>query len=347
MRILRGKAGIMNSVGGTAVAAGVSAPTITTTSPLTAVTYSEAISTITLAYTGGGTPTWSVIAGALISGLSLNASTGEITGTPTEVVTSKSVTIQVSTEGGTDSVVFAHTSALPSVMSGLIDGYRAADYNGTTGALASFKDGATYAFAQGTEAARPAAETDGQGALINFGGDDYLDGNAGVIGALSGLDDASLVIVCEGMADALEYVWGTTSSAQTGFNVNSMTTGAGTTRLFIYHTATFASATATGILMATTRGAAITWKRNTANQPVGYIGSTAYNGTTTKDAALGATAYVQMGANGGATPTFYFNGNVRCAFRFNKSLSAAEVQALMEYIENKSFYGTSGVTLWA
>jgi Putative Ig domain len=49
-----------------------------------------------LAATGGTSPyTWSLINGTLPAGLSLNASTGAITGTPTAAVTSASLTIQV------------------------------------------------------------------------------------------------------------------------------------------------------------------------------------------------------------------------------------------------------------
>jgi len=69
-------------------------PSITTTSPLPAGTQNTNYST-TLAATGGTTPyTWSVTVGTLPSGLSLNASSGAITGEPTATGTSN-ITVQV------------------------------------------------------------------------------------------------------------------------------------------------------------------------------------------------------------------------------------------------------------
>lgn len=62
--------------------------TITTATPMPAGTTSSAYSQ-TLAVTGGtGTKTWSIVSGALPAGLTLNASTGAITGTPTAAGTS-------------------------------------------------------------------------------------------------------------------------------------------------------------------------------------------------------------------------------------------------------------------
>jgi len=67
---------------------------ITTASPLPAGTEGVAYSETLTATDITGTLTWSVIAGALPGGLSLNASTGEISGTPTTVETAN-FTIQV------------------------------------------------------------------------------------------------------------------------------------------------------------------------------------------------------------------------------------------------------------
>ena len=68
--------------------------TITTTS-LPSGQINVAYST-TLAATGGTTPyTWSLTSGTLPSGLSLNASTGAITGTPTVSVSATPLTFQV------------------------------------------------------------------------------------------------------------------------------------------------------------------------------------------------------------------------------------------------------------
>ncbi len=67
---------------------------ITTTSPLPSGTLKVTYS-VTLAASGGTPPyTWSITSGALPAGLSLNTSTGAITGTPTKAVT-KSPTIRV------------------------------------------------------------------------------------------------------------------------------------------------------------------------------------------------------------------------------------------------------------
>ena len=71
--------------GGTIYAQWGQTPVITATS-LPDGTFGESYSQIITA-TGGGLMTWSVSAGALPAGLSLNASTGEISGTPTEVGT--------------------------------------------------------------------------------------------------------------------------------------------------------------------------------------------------------------------------------------------------------------------
>jgi Putative Ig domain len=72
--------------------------TITTTS-LPSGQVGVAYST-TLAATGGTTPyTWSITSGAMPAGLSLNASTGAITGTPTAAVTSSSITFKVTDSG--------------------------------------------------------------------------------------------------------------------------------------------------------------------------------------------------------------------------------------------------------
>jgi hypothetical protein len=71
-----------------------SAPVITDTCPITTGNEDEAY-TYTFTVVGGTGPyTWSIITGVLPTGLTLNASTGEITGTPTEVG-AFSFTIQV------------------------------------------------------------------------------------------------------------------------------------------------------------------------------------------------------------------------------------------------------------
>ncbi|MDB6120967.1 MAG: hypothetical protein JWO08_4748, partial [Verrucomicrobiaceae bacterium] len=75
--------------------------TITTSSPLPVATVGTAITPITLAATTAGAAvpaqvyTWAVTSGSLPSGLSLNASTGVISGTPTTAVTNQAFTVGV------------------------------------------------------------------------------------------------------------------------------------------------------------------------------------------------------------------------------------------------------------
>jgi hypothetical protein len=88
------------------------APTITTTSPLTSGTVGTAYNQ-TLVATGGTTPySWLVTVGTLPAGLSLNATTGVISGTPTTTGTSN-FTVQV-TGGGSSMMAFSLTiNAVP------------------------------------------------------------------------------------------------------------------------------------------------------------------------------------------------------------------------------------------
>ena len=80
---------------------------ITTTSPLASGSVGAAYSQ-TLTATGGSPPyTWSVASGSLPAGLSLNASTGAITGTPTAVYGPTSITFRV-----TDSAAATATKSL-------------------------------------------------------------------------------------------------------------------------------------------------------------------------------------------------------------------------------------------
>jgi hypothetical protein len=75
-------------------------PTITTGSLLAPGTVGQAYST-TLQTSGSVAPyTWSVISGALPAGLSLNSSTGVISGTPTAVASPATFTVQVQDTGG-------------------------------------------------------------------------------------------------------------------------------------------------------------------------------------------------------------------------------------------------------
>jgi len=93
-------------IGGGAAAPGTQ-PTITTASPLPAGTvgipYSQSISA-----TGTAPITFSLIVGALPAGLTLNTSTGAITGTPTTAGTFN-FTITATNSFGTDADPFALT----------------------------------------------------------------------------------------------------------------------------------------------------------------------------------------------------------------------------------------------
>ncbi|NBO35195.1 MAG: hypothetical protein EBU89_04595, partial [Actinobacteria bacterium] len=62
----------------------------------------------------GGDGTWTVSAGTLPAGLSINSTTGEITGVPTTEATSREVTIKATNpSGANDSVTFNFTIVLP------------------------------------------------------------------------------------------------------------------------------------------------------------------------------------------------------------------------------------------
>lgn len=98
----------------------------------------------TLAATGGTIPyTWSLISGALPTGLSLNSSSGVISGTPTTAVSSASLTFQVNDSSNpalTKSVVLSLTIAGPTITpltittSSLPSGQVSASYSATLAA---------------------------------------------------------------------------------------------------------------------------------------------------------------------------------------------------------------------
>jgi hypothetical protein len=323
------------------------APEITTEA-LDAGVFGEAYS-FTLQATGGsGGYTWAITDGALPAGLSLNTGSGAITGTPTEVVTDKAVefTVTAAVGGASDPAALTLSTPLNAVFADLISGYRAADYDEDTGDWPSFNAPSTHIFEQGTELLRPAEGSDAAGVFVDFGGSQYVDGNAAVLAELDGLDDCSGFWIAGPGVDLSEFVEGGGPSTMTGMNMNSHTTGAGSTRMFMNHTGTFYQATNAGTIMGDVTAVAMTVERNTANQPVGYVGATQYVGSSTiKDSALGAATRVRFGATADATPILFFNGNLRVRLCFGVAKTEAQIQALRAYLSDKVFWGTSGVNL--
>ena len=110
------------------------APTISTTT-LAAATQTETVYSQTLAVTGGTTPlTWSLSTGTLPSGLSLNASTGVISGTVASNATSETFTVEATdTNGVSDTQQLTLTvNAVPSITTtSLPGGTKSAAYSQT------------------------------------------------------------------------------------------------------------------------------------------------------------------------------------------------------------------------
>jgi hypothetical protein len=105
----------LSGVTGTQVLAVTPAPLTITTTLLTNATRSTSYSK-TLTATGGRTPyTWSLSSGSLPTGLSLNATTGTISGTPT-VVATYNFTVKVTDKGTTENPSVFVTKALSIVV---------------------------------------------------------------------------------------------------------------------------------------------------------------------------------------------------------------------------------------
>ena len=77
-------------------------------SPFT-FTKNTTITTLTPTNTGGASTSWSVTSGTLPQGLSLNPTTGAITGTPTAVYSTASVTIEATNAAGSDTATISVT----------------------------------------------------------------------------------------------------------------------------------------------------------------------------------------------------------------------------------------------
>lgn len=99
------------------------APEITTTT-LTAGTEAEAYTATLVASGGTGTGTWSVQSGALPDGLSLNANTGEISGTPTTVETANFTVRYTDANGVTDDQALSLEIAAAFDMEAWLEGAR-------------------------------------------------------------------------------------------------------------------------------------------------------------------------------------------------------------------------------
>ena len=129
----------------------VESPTVTTTS-LATVTVGQSVST-SLAASGGTTPyTWSISAGALPAGISLNASSGALSGTPTSAGTATltAVVTDANSQSGTQGLSWTVNPA-PSI---------------TTSSLAQTTVGATYsASLAATSGTTPLAWSIASGAL--------------------------------------------------------------------------------------------------------------------------------------------------------------------------------------
>lgn len=88
---------------------GVRAPSVVYTGAPFAWTYGVAIATESPTSSGGAVTSYAVVAGALPTGVSLNATTGDLTGTPTQETYAGTVTIRATGPGGTSSAICAFT----------------------------------------------------------------------------------------------------------------------------------------------------------------------------------------------------------------------------------------------
>lgn len=88
-------------------------------------TVDEAITAASATNQGGASTTWSVESGSLPTGVSLNATTGELTGTPTNEAYAQSVVIRATNATGFDEATIAWGTFALAVWGAL--GYE--DYN--------------------------------------------------------------------------------------------------------------------------------------------------------------------------------------------------------------------------
>lgn len=338
-----------------AIANDVEPLVITTGGNLGSHDWGRVVSGLSIATTGGtGSVTFAVTSGTLPAGLSLNTSTGAITGVPSTWTdtTSASVFTVTATDSAdpadTDAVEFTLTVQKPSFFANLLCGVRADDYDSGTGVLTCFNN-ASYDFEQSDPTFRPASGSDSDGPYMDFGGDDFLTGNAALEAALSvGIDNMSVFSIVSDTVDAQGYVWSTWATTN-GNGLSILTTGDATGSVNCLERRN--TTTTSGPLIAAAAPAFVafgaTSTRNTSNGLVLYAGSSssAIAGST-PDEAFGAPRAGRVRLGQVASAGGYFNGHLRAHFVFTAALTAGQVQDLFEYLENNEFWGAATKTLW-
>jgi len=173
----------------------------------------------------GGDATYAVSAGALPTGVSLNAGTGAITGTPTALKTAANVTITATNAGGTsDAVLNIAVIWFPLSISGLKAGYDTAsgfsslwqDAGRTTAAGDTDPCGAMDDLSgqgnhvtQATAGARPTVAATGLNSLraLTFDGGDFLT-LAALAGGAEAQANTALIVLKLGAASGCHFISG-------------------------------------------------------------------------------------------------------------------------------------------
>ncbi len=148
--------------------ASVAAPSISYTgSPFTWYDYFTSVS-LSVSNSGGAVTSYAVQSGTLPTGVSLNTSTGAITGTPTALKTAANVVIRATGAGGTsDATLNIAVAWFPSSIAGLVAGY---DTEAGFSVLETASDGSDVAEAADTAAVGWMSDLSGAGnTLIQAG----------------------------------------------------------------------------------------------------------------------------------------------------------------------------------